>query len=114
MADYNNLIKSGSLCTARRWKQQLTTMKNMFFSLACMLIGSFALANNNEIKPTNNSGISKELVWIKKFKNDTDKKNSCTVTVKTGTRDVTITVTCECTTSSACNQAYAIATIGLN
>lgn len=40
-------------------------------------------------------------------------KSSCTVSVKTSTRSVTITVDCDCTQKGACNQAYAIATLGM-
>lgn len=93
---------------------QITTMKNAYFSLAFLLFGSFALANNKDYKPRNNSEILKEKVCTKISKTTSDKKNSCTVTVKTATRNVTITVTCECSTGAACEQAYEIASFGLN
>ena len=89
-------------------------MKNVFFSLAFMLIGSFAFANTNEVKPATNVVAKEVFVKSENTKSEDDKKNSCTVNVHTSTRDVTITITCECTTGQACNQAYAIASIGLD
>lgn len=44
---------------------------------------------------------------------ETEKKNSCTVHVIAPDRDVTITITCDCSQMTACQQAFHIATIGM-
>jgi hypothetical protein len=37
-------------------------------------------------------------------------KNSCTIHLKSSSRDVTVTSTCDCTEKQACDRAYAVAT----
>jgi hypothetical protein len=66
-------------------------MKNVFFAFAFMLIGTFAFANKTISVETLPPG------------------TSCTVTVQFGESTVTITNTCDCTQTAACDGAYAIA-----
>lgn len=74
-------------------------MKNVFFALAFMLVGTFTFANNSV---ENSTKLEKEKV-------ETLAENSCTVTVKFGESNVTITNTCDCTQTQACDGAYKIA-----
>ena len=82
-------------------------MKNLLFSLALMLMTTFAFANTNEIMPIDNQ------MDIHSIMNETDadKAATCKVTVNVGNMTITITVTCECTTKEACDKANSVASL---
>ena len=89
-------------------------MKNVIFSLAFMLIGTFAFANKNEVKPATNQIAKEVFVKSENTKSENDKKNTCTVHITTPKGyDVTITISCDCTQQDACNAAYRVASLGL-
>lgn len=89
-------------------------MKNLCFSLALMLIGSFAFANTKEVKPATNVVVKEVFVKSENTKSEDDKKNSCTVRITTPKGyNVTITIECECTQQEACNTAFHFASLGL-
>lgn len=71
-------------------------MKNLIFSLAFVLAGIFAFANGNIEKP-----ISSDLEGFV--------ETSCTVSVSFGDTNVSITATCDCTQTEACDRAYKVA-----
>ena len=50
-----------------------------------------------------------KVITQKAIKLNTVTKTSCTVTVKTGKYNVSITNTCDCSRKTACDGAYAIA-----
>ncbi len=73
-------------------------MKNLFFSLAFLLIGSFAFANN--ATNDNFEKLLSEKVITVKYNDDAEKGKSCTVSY-TNSAGVTFTSTAE-----TCTEAY--------
>lgn len=74
-------------------------MKNVFFVIAFILLGTLTFANNSI---ENSTKLVKEKV-------ETLKETSCTVIVQFGESTSKITHTCDCTQTEACDAAYAIA-----
>lgn len=77
-------------------------MRKVSLLLALVAFSATAsFANSKEVKPSFKK-ISPEKELVKK---------SCTVNVKYGKNDITITNTCDCTQKEACDGAYKVATI---
>ncbi len=72
-------------------------MKNLIFSLAFMLIGSFAFASNSV---EDSAELELEEMEV---------AATCTVTLEFGKSKTVITITCDCTQTEACDRAYKVA-----
>jgi hypothetical protein len=71
--------------------------------IKAILMGMFLLVGTANVFATSNVKTKKSL------KNAV--KTSCTVSVKTGKYDVTITNSCDCSRKAACDGAYAVASL---
>lgn len=82
-------------------------MKNLVLSLAFMLIGTFAFASSGDVNMENSlNSFTEKIEVIDNVPNIVE--TSCTVTASYEGNEISITSTCECTQTEACDKAYAI------